>query len=146
MTPVCFGYIINLMKKITHILFCVFVLSLMLGGCASGSFNLQSLAGINISDLEHARSSGKEMTVPLSYDAAYDKVMEIIRDNKLTVFREGRKQGYIVVIGFPKQETTTRVGIFFDRVDDGSTKITLSCLSSTCLARAQNIIFGGLEK
>ena len=133
------------MKKILNMLFCILILAAM-PGCASGSFNLQSLAGINIADLQKARASGKQMTVPLSYDAAYDKAIQIVQDNKLTVFRAGKKQGYIVAIGFPKQETTTRVGIFFDRVDDNSTKITLSSLSSTCLSKAEDIIFGGFKK
>jgi len=134
------------MNKSLNTILCLFLTVMLLSGCASGSYNLQSVAGINISDLEHARSSGKEMTVQMPYDAAYDKVMEIIRDNKLTAFRYDKNRGYIVAIGFPKQETTTRVGIFFDTAGENSTKVTLSCLSSTCLAKAQNIIFGGLQK
>jgi hypothetical protein len=153
LTRLVFGYIINLilknegkilMKKTTGLLLCLSLAVFLSGGCAS--FNFQSLAGINISDLEQARADGKVKVVPLPYDAAFDKVMDIVKKNGLTAFRYNKKRGFIVAIGFPKQETTTRVGIFFEPVDENSTKITLSSLSNTALAKAQSIIFGGLDQ
>lgn len=153
MTHPAFGYIINLifkmegkilMKKTTSLLLCLSLAVFLSGGCAS--FNFQSLAGINISDLEQARADGKVKTIPLAYDAAYDKVMKIVKKNGLTAFRYNKKRGFIVAIGFHKQETTTRVGIFFEPVDENTTKITLSSLSNTALIRAQSIIFGDLDQ
>ncbi|MEA3490128.1 MAG: hypothetical protein U9R44_07315 [Candidatus Omnitrophota bacterium] len=134
------------MKKTAYALISFSLLAFLACGCASGSFNLRSLAGINIADLEKARDKGKIKTVSLPYDTAFDKVLEILEKNKLTAFRKNRRKGYIIAIGFPKQETTTRVGIFFARLDDKNTEITLSSLSSTCLSKAENIIFGELEK
>ena len=133
------------MKRPAKMIALLLVSVLALGGCASSSYNLQSLAGVNMSDLEKARPSGKETVVSLPYPEAYGKIKAILEENKLTVFRESPKEKYIVAIGFPKQETTTRVGIFFDSLGEKETRITLSCLSSTCLSKAQNIIFGGLE-
>lgn len=132
------------MKKLSSVLLSLMVFSL--SGCASGSFNLQSLAAINIADLENARSEGVNKTFPLSYNDAFSAMTQKLKENKLTIFRSNIKEGYIVAIGFPKQETTTRVGIFFENLSEKSTKITLSSLSSSALEKAEIILFGGLSK
>ena len=120
------------------------VIALPLTGCAKGAFNLQSLAGINISDLEAARADGRTKTFSMSYDDAYAKVLAVLKEQELEVFRANKNGKYIVAIGFSKQETTTRVGIFFDPVSDSETSITLSSLSSSCLAKAEGMIFSNL--
>ena len=129
-----------------RIIFYAFLFFCLLTGCAAGSFNLQSLSGVNIKDLALARAQGREETFPLSYKAAFARVENILKKNNLTVFRSNEEKRYIVTIGFRKQVDTTRVGIFFDPAGENSTKITLSCLSLTALEKANNIIFGQLKK
>ena len=134
------------MKNIAgFILAAAFLLS-TITGCANPNYNIASLAGLNIRDLEKARSKGSSKTFDCSYDVAFDKVIEILKSNKLLVFRENKKQKYIVAIGFYRQTNTTRVGIFFEPVSDNSTNVTLSSLSSTALAKAEVIIFDELQE
>jgi hypothetical protein len=118
----------------------------LLGGCAYYSTDFNALIGTSIRDLEKARAEGKQGTFPFSYDTAFDKVTTILKNNGLTVFQTSREKRYIVAMGFPRQTDTTRVGIFFEPLSDNKTKITLSSLSSTALAKAEALIFGELGK
>ena len=114
-------------------------------GCASGSFNMASIAGLNIQDLKTARADGIKKTYPLPYDVAFDDITKILEKNELPVFRASRNEKYIVAMGFYQQVDTTRVGIFFERISDDVTEITLSSLSLTALTSAEKIIFGELD-
>ncbi|MFC1480412.1 hypothetical protein ACFL5Y_03080 [Candidatus Omnitrophota bacterium] len=131
------------MKNITKTILPLVLASFLFAGCAS--YNLYSLAGTNIEDLEAARGQGKNKVFSLSYDTAFSKTTEILKNNGLIIFKSNRGKKYIVAMGFHKQTDTTRVGIFFDPLADGKTEITLSSLSSTALAKAVTIIFGGLQ-
>jgi len=141
-----FGYIINLMKNPVSIKYLIPVLAacLLCGGCAHYSTDLWAIPGRSIKDLEQVRDQGVTKEVPLPYNEAYDKVLQILRDKKLTIFMEDRGRGYIVAMGFHKQVDTTRVGIFFEQSSETSTTVTLSSLSSTALAKADAIILGNL--
>ncbi|MFH1305598.1 MAG: hypothetical protein ABIH74_04290 [Candidatus Omnitrophota bacterium] len=111
-------------------------------GCAqSNKFNFASLMGVNVDDLRAARATGEKKTIPLSYSDAYDKAKVLVKEHSLTVLRTSKAGRYIVVIGIPKQVNTTRVGIFFEPVTDKSTKVTLSSLSDTALAKAKEMVF-----
>ena len=130
------------MKKTLIGLTLLIAISLLTAGCGSTKYNLAALAGMNIRDLEAVRSEGVTRTLNLSYEDTYNKIFEIAKKRKLTVYQSNLEKGYIVLIGFPKQETTTRVGVFFESISDNRTKITLSCLSSTCLLTAEAMILG----
>ena len=130
------------MKLLSILVICVLI---FLGsGCARTTEFMGSTIGINIQDLEKMRAEGKSKVFALSYDEAFDRVIEILHEGGYTVFRSNKDQRYIVAMGFPRQVDTTRVGIFFDPAGEGETKVTLSCLSDTCLSKAAGIIFGGL--
>ena len=133
------------MKNIIKSIPAVILIFLMCTSCANLPVDGKALAGISVKDLEEACSGGKEKTFSLSYAAAFDKVTKILRKNELTIFQSDKKKGYIVAMGFPRQINTTRVGIFFESLDDDNTKLTLSSLSSTSLVKAETIVFGGLE-
>jgi hypothetical protein len=130
------------MKKTLVALCFLISISLLTAGCGSTKYNLASLAGVNIRDLEAVRSEGVTRTLNLSYEDTYNKILEIAKKQKLTVYQSNLNKGYIILIGFPKQETTTRIGVFFDSISDDRTEITLSSLSSTCLITAEPIILG----
>jgi uncharacterized lipoprotein len=126
----------------------VMILILSFAVCAAGcssTYNMRSLAGINVRDLEQAKSSGKTQTFTAPYNETYDAVLRILEENGLTVYGESRKKRLIVAMGFKKQIDTTRVGIFFAPVSDSSTQVTLSSLSSATMEKAASIIFGGLR-
>ncbi|MFH1878322.1 MAG: hypothetical protein ABH883_05905 [Candidatus Omnitrophota bacterium] len=133
------------MNNIIRYVSALYLSTLFISGCAYQPINFETFTGIGISDLEKARSTGKNKTVALSYDEAFNKVNSILESNDLTVFLVSKEKKYIVAIGFPRQTDTTRVGIFFTPIDTGNTEITLSSLSSTALAKAEKIIFNGIE-
>jgi hypothetical protein len=130
------------MKKTIVALCFLISISLLTAGCGSPKYNLAALAGVNIRDLEAVRSEGVTRTLNLSYEDTYNKILEIAKKQKLTVYQSDLNKGYIILIGFPKQETTTRIGVFFTSISDDRTEITLSSLSSTCLITAEPIILG----
>lgn len=130
------------MNRIIKLFSILLTLSLCAGGCSSVKYGISSLAGVNIQDLEAVRSEGVTRTLNLPYEAAFNKVIDTAKKNKLKVYMSDINKGYIILIGFPKQETTTRVGVFFDSISDTRTEITLSSLSSTCLVTAEPIILG----
>jgi hypothetical protein len=133
------------MRNVTRYLIVILFLALSAGGCANLSYDAGAFAGIGIKDLEKAREKGPKKVFRLSYDAAFDRMMGIIKSNGLIAYQSNRKKGYIVVMGFPRQTHTTRVGIFFDDLGDGTTRITLSSLSRSCLIKGESIFFGKIE-
>lgn len=133
------------MKTLTLLIISIFLVSSGLTGCANFSANPKGLLGINTSDLVKAKSAGVEQSFDLSYNEAFDKVTSILIANKLNIYQSDRRKGLIVVMNFPKQTDTTRVGIFFDKETDERTTITLSSLSSTALEKAESIIFAQLD-
>ncbi|RKY41761.1 MAG: hypothetical protein DRP85_05105 [Candidatus Makaraimicrobium thalassicum] len=137
------------MKNITNFLLFSLLAVLLSGGCAHYSSDLGAFTGSGIKDLEKAAVGDKgirnEKILPLPYDRAFDRITETLKGNRLTVFQSDRKKRYITVMGFQKQIDTTRVGIFFEPLEDEKTKVTLSSLSSTALSKAETIIFGGVK-
>ncbi|MFA6636676.1 MAG: hypothetical protein WCV56_06205 [Candidatus Omnitrophota bacterium] len=131
--------------KNTIILFIV-MSALSVSGCSSSKYNLASLAGTNVRDLEAHKDSGITRTFNIPRGEAFDKTVSIVKNAGLTVFQRNPKKGYIVVMGFKEQVDTTRVGIFFEPASETATKITLSSLSSLVLPKAEKIIFEGLAK
>ncbi|MGB2631277.1 MAG: hypothetical protein WBD24_06095 [Candidatus Omnitrophota bacterium] len=135
-----------MIKKTVILIPALFLAVILSGGCAHYSTDLNAFFGTGIEDLEKARAEGKEKVFPYSYDVAFEKVTEIMKKNKLTVYQSNKKEKYTVAMGFQKQIDTTRVGIFFEPVSDKETRITLSSLSSLALSKAEAVIFGGLGK
>jgi len=115
-------------------------------GCAHFSYDSKALLGIGIQDLESARSSGIERTFTLPYEDLFNTVKTILDQNNITIYQQNMEKKYIVAMGFEKQVTTTRVGIFFDTISNDQTKITLSSLSKTTIIKAEDIIFGALPE
>jgi hypothetical protein len=131
-------------KGICYIAIAIF-LSVQVSGCASVKESVSDFFGFSISDLEKARATGLSRTYPLPYDTAFDKVVEVVKTAKVTVYKADRSRGVISIMDIPKQVDTTLVGVFVEAVDAANTKITISSLSSTALTKAGMIIFGGME-
>jgi len=121
------------------------LIACLVGGCASYPTTFLDIFGVSREDLEKAREDGIKKEFSLSYDETFDKVTRILKANNLTIYQSSRRKGYIVAMNFPKQTNTTRVGIFFESVNKDKTSITLSSLSSTALAKTEEIVMGGME-
>ncbi|MCK4852073.1 MAG: hypothetical protein KAS86_03065 [Candidatus Omnitrophica bacterium] len=113
------------------------------GGCVSYPENMGDVFGVGHTDLEKARSTGITKEIDLPRDKTFDKITGILKAGGLTIYQSNPDKGYIIVMGFPKQTDTTRVGIFFESAGQGRTSVTLSSLSSTALKKADRLI---LEK
>lgn len=128
-------------------LFLVIVL-FSLAGCSTYSIVTDPIAdfiGTGLSDLQKARDKGLTRDYPIPYDEAFDRTVKTLKDDGFVSYQSDKKKGYIVFMGLPKQVNTTRVGVFFESIDANNTRITVSSLSSTALAKAGSIVFGGLE-
>ena len=133
------------MSQFLKCLSLLLVIVLFTGGCANFYSEMGGVSGLSIRDLMKAKATGKEKVFALSYDATYDKMINILKANELTIYQSDRKEGYIVAMGFPKQTDTTRVGIFLEASGDDKTKVTLSSLSTSARIKAENVIFGGIQ-
>ena len=132
-------------NSIFSLLVSLLIVSSSLSGCASIGDPIGDFIGTGLSDLQKARANGLTRDFPIAYDAAFDTAIDVIKANNLVSYQSDRKKGYIVFMGLPKQVDTTRVGVFFESLDSSTTRITISSLSSTALAKAGSLIFGGLE-
>ena len=121
--------------------FCLFS-----AGCANLPTVICDVLGTSHADLEKARAGGITKEINLDRSQAFDKVLEVLKENKIDIYQKDPKKGYIVALGFPKQTDTTRVGIFFEPAGTGKTTITLSSLSTTALEQANVMILGWLDK
>ncbi len=117
----------------------------LIAGCAHFSADMESLTATNITDLEKARANGLSKDFASPIDKTFSAVTALLNKEELKIFLADKKKGFIVALGFPRQTNTTRVGIFFESLPSGGTKITLSSLSSSALDRAGAMIFGGLS-
>ncbi|MBF0216296.1 MAG: hypothetical protein HQL30_04800 [Candidatus Omnitrophica bacterium] len=138
-------------------LFMLMALTLALLSACAGIRNApRNIMGFGYADLIQLKSSGKIKEVPLSKADAFNKVIALLNEkakldrkkgegeDKLKVFMSDLNDGYIVIMGLPKQTPTTRVGIFFDSKDNSTTTVTLSSDSSTALTKAETLIFTSL--
>lgn|GEM_PF-869478 len=155
-----FGYIIYLnecwwegetyMKKnIRYIPVAVLISFFLLSGCAQfgpSFLSPASLAGFNIKDLKRAASeNGREKVFSMPYKTAFDKTIALLKAHHLEVYQNSIKNGCIVVVNFEKQVNTTRLGVFFESLDENKTKITLGSLSTGVLKKGEEIIFEELK-
>ncbi|MBL7072573.1 MAG: hypothetical protein ISS33_02185 [Candidatus Omnitrophica bacterium] len=136
-------------NHVKYILTSIFISSTLLAGCAQFPFtclNLTPLAGFNVQDLRQAaRENGREKVVSMPYETAFNKTLGILKAHSLTIYQSNMWGKYIVAMNFTKQVDTTRLGIFFEIIDDNKTKITLGSLSTSVVQTGEKIIFEGLK-
>lgn len=125
--------------------------------------------GSSTKALEDSRDTATVKTYACLPSACFDKVLEIIKGketkeikgtlevNKTTeilvvkgyeIFIKDRKKNLIVVMGVPKSETTTEVGIFVTALKgkEKETKVEVVSLSSAAQATVSREIFQELDK
>jgi pimeloyl-ACP methyl ester carboxylesterase len=67
-------------------------------------------------------------------------------DQKFTLFAEDPRKRYMILMGVPESVDTTEVGVFFDSLGYGKTKIDISSLSSRAKRIAAEMIFQKLDR
>ncbi|KJJ83242.1 membrane or secreted protein [Candidatus Omnitrophus magneticus] len=133
------------MLKTKKIYITIIILSLIASGCASYKPGLSSMWGADYNELSKVKRDGVTKEINMPIDKTFDEVLKIAGENKLTVFKKDSKKKFLILIGFPKQTNTTRVGVFFEPINNSSTIITLSSLSSATLVKAKKIIFENIK-
>lgn len=129
------------MKINVFIVFFIISALLFSSGCSGFNFDLRSLTGNNIKDLERAaETSGKTKLFTGTYPVVFAKITDMLTSNNITIFQSNEPEKYIVAMGFPKQNDTTRVGIFFEDTGSGI-KVTLSSMSTSALIKAEKMLF-----
>lgn len=65
---------------------------------------------------------------------------------KFLLFAKDPKMNYLIIMGVPDAVNTTEVGVFFDEVESGQTKVDISSLSSRAKKTVAGIIFTKLSE
>jgi hypothetical protein len=124
------------------ILYTFLGIALLLTGCVTYPNTVSDIMAVGYSDLlSAAKDNGIVKEFAMNFDETFDYMLEKLKDNDLTIYQEHRSGSFIIAMGFPKQNETTRVGIFLTSGAGSSTKVTISSLSSGCLLRAEKILF-----
>jgi len=136
------------MKNIFVGLIITFILSgsVLISGCVSFPNSVADVLGIGLEDLESAKATGIKKVVDLPKADTFNAIVKLLLDEKITVYQQNLDKGYIVAMNFPKQTNTTRVGIFFEPLDQTKTQIIICSKSSTALQKADKMIQTGLDK
>ncbi len=146
------------MKKIIILLY----ISISISGCAWVVDFPRSLWGSSIRVLSDQRKDAETKIFSCDRDVCFDAVLAMTRpnfvlaedeadeadktDERFVLFMKDARKRYIVVMGVPGAVDTTEVGIFFNVIKDGQTKIDISSLSSRAKQEAARRIFEKLSE
>jgi hypothetical protein len=109
----------------------LFVVCVLLAGCASVLDSPRSLLGVSTRDLELRRSHAVYKTLSCSATDAFDAAEAFAMANKYLVFRKDRAGLFLVLMHIPGAVDTTEVGVFLVPLDEGrSVRIEVSSRSS----------------
>ena len=120
-------------------------------GCTQTQEVVKTIWGSSTRALEDARQDGIRKLFACDYDKIFDAVLKMTKvhvSSKVVpyqLFLKDRKKGVIVVIGIPGSVDTTEVGIFFDYVDEATTMVEISSLSTHAKMTAADHVFSLLE-
>ena len=109
----------------------LFLVCVLLAGCASVLDSPRSLLGVSTRDLELRRSQAVYKTLSCSPTDAFDAIEAFAEANKYLVFRKDRGALVLVLMRIPGAVDTTEVGVFLVPLDEGrSVRIEVSSRSS----------------
>lgn len=151
------------MRKIYFFILIVFFFA----GCASVQEPFKAVWGSSTKALEDYRGTATIKDFKCSSGDCFDAIVKAIKVQEkkeikgedtlhgttemievagYEIFIQDKKKGLIVVMGVPKSETTTEVGIFVTGVTSDETKIEVVSLSSAAQKIASDHIFTELSK
>ena len=138
------------MKKILIIL-CIFI---SISGCAWIIDLPRSVWGSSVRVLSDKRSDAETKIFSCDREVCFDAVLAMAKsqlvkdedDERFVLFMKDARKRYIVVMGVPNAVDTTEVGIFFDVIRKGQTKIDVSSLSSRAKQEVSKRIFAKLSE
>ena len=113
---------------------------LTLTGCSTVKETAKKVWGSSTQALDRARVDALRGEYKCTLDECFDMALSIAQKKDYTVFIQDRYQRVIVVMGIPGNVDTTEVGIFFTWVDDKTTRVEVSSLSSSAKRKVANAI------
>lgn len=114
------------MKKI--IVTAVAAGGIFLCGCVSLGEKVHGVLGTSIREIEASRVKSVKLTVPGSYDTAYDDVLAELKKEGRYIYRQERKEGLIAF--YMSNENTTVAGVFLRELEGEKTEIEIASPSS----------------
>jgi hypothetical protein len=118
---------------------------LFCAGCSVGmKESLRGVAGVSTKVLEDNLSGADSKEFDLAYDAAYSRVRKTIKEIEAYIYAEDKPKNFIAI--YVTEEDTTPVGIFFKRLDNNKTQVSISSPSKFAKELISGKIFSGLEK
>lgn len=134
------------LKPINLILASVISCGLLVTGCASLIEAEKKIWGSSTQALEKSRGKGKVENFDSSLSDCFDASLEVFKKEGVTVFSIDRTKGLIIAMGFPDVVDTTQVGIFFEKAENGLTKIEITSLNPRLLQALAPVIFSDINK
>lgn len=118
----------------------------LITGCACVRETGKKIWGSSTQALEKARGKGKVENFSCSLSDCFDACLAAIKEEKATVFEKDKKRGFIVALNFLGAIDTTEVGFFFEKGENDTTKIEITCLNPKLLVSLPPRIFSNIAK
>jgi len=122
------------------------VLVFFLYGCGHITEFTKQIWGSSTKAVEGARSDASVKSFNCDYEACFDAVVKIAKENEVNIFINEKKKSRLVLMGIPGAVDTTEVGVFFLTFNPQETKIEISSLSLLAKEKAAEIIFKDLSE
>ncbi|MCX5782657.1 MAG: hypothetical protein NT145_08185 [Elusimicrobia bacterium] len=105
----------------------LFVITALFIGCASPSKFVKGFLGISVENLRNQKEGRFSTALEIPYNECYAKALLVLKDMKVEVFVEDKKNRCIGASKFdgvfPYCLSATEVGVFFEYKDELSTRI-----------------------
>ncbi len=121
---------------------------LLCSSCAvinGGQEFTKTIWGSSTRVLEQARDTAITKTYDKPYWDCVRQSIDILKDQKLVIFKKDEVRGYVVVMGIKGSVDTTEVGVFFDEMSDEQTRLQISSLSTNAKRKLAALLFHQLD-
>lgn len=130
------------MKKITSLgIILAFCLSIF--GCATVKEMCAGFGGVSVKALEEARKDAVSRHFNYDYFTAYTKTLDALKQMQAYIYKQDINRHLIAI--YVSETDTTAVGIFFQEINNNTTKIEISSLSSYAKDLIAKGVFSLLE-
>lgn len=109
-------------------LICILFILPVIVGCAAIKEAAKCTMGVSTKELEEGRKNAIKQTFNCSYDECYKKVLDELKVRGSYVYAQDKKNNLIAI--YISQEDTTPVGVFFKAIDEKTTQVDVSSLST----------------
>lgn len=107
---------------------CVFLFFIFISGCASIKEAAEGIAGVSTKAVEDGRGNALKKSFNYEYAECVKEVRKILSAAHCYIYADVPKKELIAV--YISESDTTPVGIFFKKIDAGSTQVEVSSPST----------------